>query len=136
MRILVDTSVWSHFFRKKGPAPHAAVNALATFIRHHEEIVLLGIIYQEILQAFRSEATAQKVAGGFASFPLFEISRSDYYDAARLHCQCAAKGIVTSTVDCLIATAAINSKSLLLTTDKDFHFIARHSVLQLVPGII
>ena len=131
MRILVDTSVWSLSLRKSGPARHPAVQKLSTFLTEGEDLFLTGLILQEILQAFRSEATFRRVSGSLEPFPLLEMRRSDFIDAASMHQRCAAKGISVSTADCQIATAAIRHDCMLLSADQDFQRIARHSKLQL-----
>jgi len=131
MSVLVDTSVWSLALRKKGPADHPAVKKLTALLESHEDLVLVGIVQQEILQAFRSESTFRRVATHLESFPLLPMERADYVAAARIHRRCASKGVTASTVDCLIAAACIRHKAILLTTDKDFEQIASHSGLRL-----
>ncbi len=130
--ILVDTSVWSLFLRKDGPADHSAVRAFAASLAGDRDVVVTGLILQEILQAFRSEATFEKLSDYLESFPLLELRRSDCIAAAALHRRCAAKGISAATADCQIAALAIAYECELLTTDKDFDHIARWSPLELV----
>jgi predicted nucleic acid-binding protein len=96
-----------------------------------EEVFITGIILQEVLQAFRTEASFSKIVRYMEPFPLLEPCREDYIASARLHRTCAAKGITTSTVDCHIAAVAIQNSCYLLTTDKDFQRIARISNLKL-----
>jgi predicted nucleic acid-binding protein len=51
--------------------------------------------------------------------------------AARIHRQCAARGVAATTVDCQIAAAASAHRCHLLTADKDFAHIARLFPLKL-----
>lgn len=132
MRILVDTSVWSLAFRKQGPAQHPAVSQLATFIEEQEEIVLIGLIIQEILQAFRNESTVEKVITHLQVFPVINLERIDFIEAAQLFRRSRAKGITVSTPDCQIAAAAISYDCSLLTTDQDFHHLTTVCPLQLL----
>lgn len=132
MKVLVDTSVWSHALRKGGPADHPAVTKLSTLLSRNEELVVTGLILQEILQAFRDEATFRKITKHLEPFPLLSLDRTDCVAAARLHRRCASHGIAASTVDCQIATAAINHDCLLLTADVHFERIAAHSDLRLI----
>ncbi len=132
MRVLVDTSVWSLALRKGGPADHPAVGKLSNLLSGNEDLVLTGLILQEILQAFRAEATFRKAAKHLEPFSLLSLDRTDCVAAARLHRRCASEGVAASTVDCQIATAAINHDCLLLTADADFEHIAAHSDLRLV----
>ncbi len=130
--ILVDTSVWSLSLRKRGPADHPAVRQLTTDLQEDRDVVLTGLILQEILQAFRNDVTFKRLVDYFEGFPLLEIQRADYISAARLHRRCASRGIVASTADCLIAAAALAYGCSLLTTDKDFELMAGVSELKLV----
>jgi hypothetical protein len=131
MRVLVDTSVWSLSLRKKGPTDHPAVAKLTALLRDDEEIVLTGLILQEILQAFRMDSLFQRVTRRLEPFPLLDLDRRDFIAAAALHRNCAAKGVSVSTADCQIAASAIRHDCLLLSADKDFERIARLTNLNL-----
>ena len=132
MKALVDTSVWSLALRRKGPADHPCVQKLGALLSGNEDVVLTGLILQEVLQAFRADSTFRRVVGYFEPFPLLELHRSDFIAAARLHRKCAAKGISASTADCQIAIASVENDCPLLTADKDFPRIARCSSLKLI----
>jgi predicted nucleic acid-binding protein len=127
----VDTSVWSLALRKKGPVDHPAVRGLSSLLETNEDVVLTGVILQEVLQAFRSETTFRAVVRHLSPFPLLRLGRTDYVEAAALHRRCAEKGVAVSTVDCQIAAAAIRHGCRLLTADADFQRIARLSDLAL-----
>ena len=131
MRVLVDTSVWSLALRKKGPADHPSVRALSSLLLAGEDVFLVGVVLQEVLQAFRSERPFQTIATHLEPFALLPLERSDFVAAASLHRRCAGKGLTTSTVDCQIATAAIRHNCRLLSADDDFKRIARVSDLKL-----
>jgi len=131
MRALVDTSVWSLCLRKHGPMEHPTVERLTSLLRAGEDVFLIGLILQEILQAFRSDSSFRRIARYLEPFPLLELERRDYIAAALLHRRCAAKGMSVSTADCQIAMAAIRHKCLLLSADKDFERVARISDLEL-----
>ncbi len=132
MIVLVDTSVWSLSLRKDGPASHHAVKKLERLLLDSQNIVLIGIILQEILQGFKHDRTFIKITNYLDAFPLLPVSRNDFVAAAKLRRQAAAKGITLSTPDCQIAAAAINHRCHLLTTDKDFFPIADWAPLQLL----
>ena len=132
MTVLVDTSVWSLSLRKDGPANHPAVKKLQSLLVDTQNIVLIGIILQEILQGFKHERTFSKVTTYFDAFPLLALSRKDFVAAAKLRRQAAAQGLTLSTPDCQIASAAIQHHCYLLTTDKGFSNLAQVVPLQLV----
>ena len=130
MRVLVDTSVWSLAFRRT-TSDHPAVRRLRGLLEK-ADVVLMGLVLQEVLQAFRSETAFQRALGRLGALPLLQLSRADYVAAARLHRTCAARGVGASTADCQIAAAAIAYRCALLSTDADFRRIAEHSRLRLV----
>jgi len=132
MTILVDTSVWSLSLRKDGPANHPAVKILQSLLLDAQNIVLIGIILQEILQGFKQNSPFTKVTTYLDAFPLLPVNRSDFIAAAKLRRQAAAKGLTLSTPDCQIAAAAINHQCHLLTTDNDFVHLAQWAPLQLI----
>jgi predicted nucleic acid-binding protein len=132
LTVLVDTSVWSLALPKKGPVDHPAVKRLASFLEANESLVLTGLILQEVLQAFRSDASFRTVARHLEAFPILPLERADFVRAAELHRRCAARGIAASTVDCQIAISAMRHDCGLLTADTDFERIASLSDLSLV----
>jgi hypothetical protein len=129
MSLLVDTSVWSLALRRDRPAGRE-VEALRAGIESGE-VVLTGIILQEILQGFPSVERTRRLADHLAPFPLLGLHRGDYLYAAEIRNKCRAKGLAVSTVDAQIAAAAINHRCALLTADADFALIARHFPLRL-----
>lgn len=131
MRVLVDTSVWSLALRRQGPADHVTVAKLTTFLDSGDEVLLTGLILQEVLQACRNERAFQKFAVYLEPFRLLALDRSNYLLAARIHRTCRSTGVSASTADSQIAAAAIEHKCHLLTADRDFERIAEHCSLEL-----
>ena len=125
MKVLVDTSVWSLVMRKRGPEGHPQAEKLTRLIADQEEVAITGSILQEILQAFRSEATVERVERYLTPFPLLALDRATSIEGANLHRRCAAKGTSASTIDCQIAAAALLHQHALLSADADFERIAR-----------
>ena len=132
MRVVVDTSVWSLFLRKDGPASHAQVTKLTGLLEDQQEVAITGAILQEVLQAFRSEQTVAAMVQYLEPFPLLETDRETFIEAARIHRSCAAKGITASTIDCQIAAGALRHDHALLSADSDFGYIARVCDLMLL----
>ena len=135
MKYIVDTSVWSLALRRKQtgrPKQPMAVKKLNVLLEHGERIFLVGIVIQEILQGIREQDQFSKVAGALSYFPLLEPARDDYVFAAQLFNSCRSKGVCASTVDYLIAALSIKNECRLLTSDKDFELISKHTELQLL----
>jgi predicted nucleic acid-binding protein len=131
VKILVDTSVWSLALACRRRVDSAALDRLTRAIEDGD-VVLLGVILQEILQAFRSERELGRAAKALAAFPLLQLSRSDYVEGARVFRRCRNAGLSPSTTDCQIAAAAAANRCAILTTDDDFKLIAERYPLELV----
>lgn len=132
MRLLVDTSVWSLSLRRNKPSDHPKVALLETHLQGETEIVMAGIVLQEVLQAFRDDGTFDRVEKNFEAFPILPLVRRELVMAASLHRACAARGVAASTVDCQIAAQAIQHDCHLLTADRDFDRIAGLAPLRLL----
>lgn len=132
MNAVVDTSVWSLVFRKRGPADHAQVDKLIDLLNGLYDVAITGSILQEVLQAFRSDRAVENVTRTLRPITLLDLDRETSIEAARLFRNCAAAGIATSTIDCQIATIAIRHKYALLSADDDFTRIARVCDLALI----
>jgi predicted nucleic acid-binding protein len=133
MRILVDTSIWSLALRRPTGVINPEAVLLRTIIEQGEDIYLLGIILQEVLQGIRSSKDFLALKEYFKAFPLINLTREDYIRAAELKKQLIKKGKQGSTLDVLIASAAISHHCHLFTADKHFVHIAEHSELKLFP---
>ncbi|MDD5673962.1 MAG: PIN domain-containing protein [Chitinivibrionales bacterium] len=133
MNIVVDTSVWSLFLRReKRDESSPYLVKLRYHLEHEDGILLLGEILQELLDGVKHFSHFDLLVEYLGPFALIELTRSDYIEAARLKNHCRGKGIQASLIDFLIASACIARNFPLLTADKDFIHIARHSRLHLV----
>ncbi len=133
MRILVDTSIWSLALRRPLGAVNREATLLKAIIEQGEDIYLLGIILQEVLQGIRNPNDFIALKEYFMAFPLIALTREDYTGAAELKNHLTRKGKQESTIDVLIASAAISHHCYLFTADKHFTHIAEHSELKLLP---
>lgn len=133
VNLIVDTSVWSLFLRR---GKVDTDNPFVLQLRHHIEkqdcIHLVGIVLQELLDGLKSPRHFDLLLDYFDSFPLIELVRDDFIEAARLKNRCRSKGIQAGSVDFLIAATAINRNYPLLSADKDFFYIAKHCRLMLI----
>ena len=131
MKVIVDTSIWSLALRRQSHIQNPEAETLKKIIRNGEDIYLIGIILQEILQGIRKAKDFARLKKYLDAFPLLEIKREPYIKAAELKNHLSKKGIQISTIDALIASAAIVNDCCLYTNDKDFDHIAKHSQLKL-----
>jgi hypothetical protein len=134
MTVLVDTPVWSLFFRRPRSRLSAAEEATR---RELEELIragaaqLIGPVRQEVLSGIREEAQFRLLRERLRAFadPMMEID--DYEEAARCNNLCRAKGIAGSATDFLICAMAARRGWGVFTTDADFKSYASAFPLRL-----
>jgi predicted nucleic acid-binding protein len=123
--VLVDTSVWIGLLRN---ADRPVVQALKRLLDSDTLVALTPFILQEILQGTGSEAHFATLQRYFADLPMFAPRNPvlTHRAAAQLYCRCRWAGVTPrSSIDCLIASTAIEYELPLLHDDRDFEQIAR-----------
>ena len=131
MSLFVDTSVWSLVFRRDERPAVPEVHVLVDALEHGEMIVTTGIVLQELLQGFNGPKAKEQLLGRFSALPFLMPERQDHVDAADLRNACRRSGIQVATIDALLAQLCIRHNLTMLTTDRDFAKVARHSRLKL-----
>ena len=126
---LVDTSVWIEVFRRGSTVRLESIIDL-------EEVVTCLPVIQEVLQGFRRERDFSRARQALLGLPLLRLDANGHVAAAQLFRMLRRKGVtVRGAVDCIIAQTCIAAEAQLLTQDRDFTFISRHSPLRLAaPG--
>jgi predicted nucleic acid-binding protein len=132
--LFVDTSVWSHAFRRDTPSNLPEVATLEQALIEGGNTVTTGLVLQELLQGLTGARAKSEIVERFGAFQMIVPTRDDHVEAAELRNRCRRAGIQIGTVDALIARLCIAYDFLLLTTDRDFTFIARHSPLRVWKG--
>ena len=130
MTMFVDTSVWSLAFRRDTPTAARERRELVRAIEAGEEIVTTGLVLQELLQGFSGPRNRAQILERFAALPLLVPDRRDHVDAAELRNKCRRGGLQIGTIDALLGQLRLRHKLTMLTADRDFHTIARHSALK------
>lgn len=127
---LVDSSAWIELFRATGSPVHLGLRAL---IGGDGEIATTEPIGMELLAGARTAEQAGRVRAALASCRAHPVSGpSDWERAAAIYRTCRAEGTTPRThIDCLIAAVAIRADIPVLTADRDFETIARHTPLEL-----
>lgn len=128
MNVLVDTSVWSLAFGRKGqdlsPAQTALVGELTELIKEGR-IRLVGPVRQELLSGIPSSEQFENLCAILQPFLDEPLSAPDYEDAAKASNQCHRKGVTVSIVDALICAVAISRDWAIFTSDPDFENYSR-----------
>ena len=125
VNLLVDTSVWSLALRRDAPPDLPEVRALGRALDAGEMVVTTGLILQELLQGFSGPKARKAILARFGSLPLLVPDRTDHIEAAGLRNRCRRQGVQVGTIDALLAELCLRHDLTLLTTDGDFHEVAR-----------
>lgn len=130
--MIVDSNAWADFFNGV-EAPHVA--RLDAALQDEEDLAVLPIIVTEVLQGFRSERGFQQAEAVLVSLPVIHPTLDCHVRAARLFRSLRRQGVtVRGAIDCVIAQACLDLEAFLLSPDRDFEQIARHTRLRLVGG--
>lgn len=128
--ILVDTTVWIDFF--SGRDTHQ-VSLLSDIIEQKQELCICGIILTEVLQGIRNSREHDTVQKLFNSLIFMEMEKETFLLAAEIYRSLRLRGItVRKTLDCMIASIAIEHKIPLLHHDRDFDPIKKYCGLAVV----
>jgi predicted nucleic acid-binding protein len=130
LSLFVDTSVWSLALRRDAPAAVPEVGELVRAIKAGETLVTTGLVLQALLQGFAGPRDRVQILDRFSALPLLAPVRPDHIDAAELRNICRRRGLQIATIDALLAQLCIRHDLTMLTTDRDFRNIARHSALK------
>lgn len=131
MSLFVDTSVWSLAFRRDAAGSQPQVGALRAALEGGELVVTTGLVLQELLQGFTGPRASTELLHRFAALPLLMPDRQDHVDAADLRNRCRRAGTQVGTIDALLAQLCVRHDLTLLTADKDFAGVAKHTPLRL-----
>lgn len=132
MMILVDTTVWTDFFAAR---PIAHVEALENLINDREDICICGIILAEVLQGIRKDSEFQKVRELFNNLIFLPMHYPVFLKSAEIFRKLRRKGItIRKSMDCMIASVAIENDIPILHNDKDFQPIEKYCSLKVLSG--
>lgn len=124
MKVLVDTSIWSHALRR----PEGTQNP------HREElhrlvdaglVEIIGPIRQELLSGIREESSFTRVRDALRSFEDLPLDSTLFEEAASCFNRCRSKGIQGSNTDFLLCAAALRHRLAIYTDDQDFPAYAK-----------
>ena len=119
MKVIVDTSVWSHAFRRDHLVDAPETLELRRLIRDFRATII-GPIRQEILSGIPNARQFTTLRGLMSAFVDEPLTAEDYERAASFFNRCRAKGIQGSHVDFLICSVAASRGRPIFSTDKDF----------------
>ncbi len=119
MKVIVDTSVWSHAFRRDYLVDAPDALELRRLIKDFRATII-GPIRQEILSGIPNAKQFTTLRGLMSAFVDEPLMAEDHERAASFFNRCRAKGIQGSHVDFLICSVAVSRGRPIFSTDKDF----------------
>ena len=124
--VLIDTSVWIDFFRKKAKV-YESVDALID----QGKVCCLKLIIAELLQGARTEKELEVLRQLPSVFPLLPESPDSWEQAGLLSFRMRKAGKSIGLSDCYIAVVAQQNNALIYTHDTHFQEIRRHHDIKL-----
>jgi predicted nucleic acid-binding protein len=119
VKVIVDTSVWSHAFRRDYLVDAPEALELRRLIKDFRATII-GPIRQEILSGIPNAKQFTTLRGLMSAFVDEPLVAEDYERAASFFNRCRAKGIQGNHVDFLICSVAASRGRPIFSTDKDF----------------
>lgn len=117
-RILVDTSVWIDFFRRKEPAYTNVVQLI-----DEDRIYCAGIILSELMQGANSEKELNVLKDFLHVYEFINETPETWIKSGELSFKLRKQGKETPLSDCLISVLSIEAKASIYTYDKHFKII-------------
>jgi predicted nucleic acid-binding protein len=124
MLVLVDTCVWTPFFRKEGARDVPLVNELQRLIRS-DRVQMIGPVRQELLSGARPPERFAQLQRYLRYYPNLRLDEQDDENAARYYNLCRQSGVQSTSIDLLICAVAVRHDFLIFTTDSDFDHLAK-----------
>jgi predicted nucleic acid-binding protein len=125
-KILVDTSAWIEFFRKKAPYHKAVLELIES-----RRVCCAGIVLAELMQGARSQKELDVLKEFLYVFDFLQDSTELWEKAGELSYALRQKGKAIGLSDCYISVLVQTNNIQLLTLDKHFEIIRKEFELNL-----
>ena len=126
-RILVDTSAWIEFFRKK----ESSISLIVREYLKLNQACYAGPIAVELFQGAKTSKEVEVIDQLLETIHYVEITRSHYHHAGQISHKAARSGKLFSIVDLILAVVAHDEELKLLSLDTHFKEISRFCPLLL-----
>lgn len=133
--ILVETSAWVERDRSTGSAVE---RRLAELIEEEAEIAVTEPVLMEMLAGARDDQDSLRLRRVMTSFAWISTDPvADFEGASQVYRSCRSHGVTPrGLIDCMIASIALRTDSMVLTADRDFARIAEVYPLQIDPALM
>lgn len=125
-KILVDTSAWIEFFRKKAPYHKAVLEMI-----DNRCVCCTGIVLAELMQGAKSQKELDVLKEFLHVFDFLPDSTELWEKAGELSFSLRLKGETVGLADCYISVVANSNNAKLYTLDKHFEIISKETNLDL-----
>ena len=129
-KVLIDTSVWVDFFRKKESAVSVKVREYLKL----NQVCYAGPILVELYQGAKTQREIEILDQLFDAISYVDITRDHYHHAGMISQKAAREGKVFSAIDVILAVLAHDGGLSLLTLDRHFRDISRYCALSLITS--
>ena len=123
MSVVIDTSVWSLYVRRKRrqlrPDQRGQVEEVRLLIREGRAL-MPGPIRQELLSGIHDDVAFERIRLLSEGIPDLPLERDDYVEAARLSNRCRDKGVSGAPIDILICAVCLRRDLPVFSADADF----------------
>ena len=126
-KVLIDTSAWIDFFRKKEPIYDTVLGIIDTC-----HVCCAGIIIAELIQGAKSLREVEIIKEFIHVFDFLKETPAIWESAGKLSFLLRSKGKPVGLADCYIASLAKSHDAALLTLDSHFQTIKSHEKINLV----
>lgn len=123
-KVLVDTSAWIEFFRKKDPYYRVVLELI-----DNARICCVGIVFAELLQGVKSQKEFNVLKEFLYVFDFLPETTEMWRKAGELSYLLRQKGKTIGLSDCYISVIASSNNVKLLTLDRHFEVIGKETWL-------
>ena len=124
--VLVDTSVWIDYFRKKEKA-----YSLVSILMEEERICVVKLIAAELLQGSKSKYETKIFLNLLNVFSVLEEKKDTWINAGILSSRLRSKGRNIKLADCYLAQTAMENEVEIFSYDKHFKEMKKTSLPEL-----
>lgn len=120
MIVIIDTSVWIDFFAGQDTTEAGLLKRY--LLDNVTEVALTDLILCEILQGIKNATQEKQIRHKLLALPIFNTGGAELAIKATANYRSLRKKGVTvrGTIDCLLATYAIENDCFFLHRDKDY----------------
>jgi predicted nucleic acid-binding protein len=118
--VLVDTSAWIDFFRRRD----GNVGDTVADLVERDQAILAGPVMAELLRGVRGSKEAAQLKTLLGALPYVEVQRLDWEAAGKSLRELRSRGLTLALTDAVIAAVASRYGLPVLTLDKDFEHLS------------